>query len=73
VLSAVNALPGCVFWPDSLSYAASDLGRVRGHRQVTDAYLESLAADRADAILALLDESLALSHPEGTSLVPDVS
>lgn len=72
VLRAVHALPGCEFWPDSLSYAASDLVRVRGHRQVTDAYLVSLAAAGADAMLATLDEGLVQSQPEGTLLVPAV-
>lgn len=70
LLDAVHALPACQFWPDSLSYAASDLGRVRGHRQVTDAYLVSLAATRADAVLATLDEGLVQSHPERSLLVP---
>jgi uncharacterized protein len=72
VLRAVHALPGCEFWPDSLSYAASDLGHVRGHRQVTDAYLVSLAAGRPDAILATLDERLVQWRPDGTLLVPAV-
>ncbi len=72
VLRAVHALPGCAFWPDSLSYAASDLDRVRGHRQVTDAYLVSLAAGRADARLATLDEGLVQSHPERTFLIPAI-
>lgn len=72
VLRAVHALPGCEFWPDSLSYAASDLGRVRGHRQVTDAYLVSLATGGADATLATLDEGLVQSHPERTLLIPAV-
>lgn len=70
LLEAVHALPGCEFWPDSISYAASDLGRVRGHRQVTDAYLVSLAATRADAVLVTLDDGLAQSHPERSLLVP---
>jgi uncharacterized protein len=67
LLRAVHALPGCEFWPDSLSYAASDLGRVRGHRQVTEAYLVSLATRRADARLATLDEGLAQSIPDTRS------
>ena len=70
VLRAVHALPGCEFWQDSLSYAASDLGRVVGHRQVTDAYLVSLAAGHTDATLATLDEGLVQSYPERTLLVP---
>ena len=72
VLRAVHALPGCTFWPDSLSYAESDLGRVRGHRQVTDAYLVSLVAGEADAALATLDEGLVQSHPEQTLLIPAI-
>lgn len=70
VLRAVHALPGCEFWPDSLSYADSDLAPVRGHRQVTDAYLVSVAAARADAALATLDERLVRAIPDRTLLVP---
>jgi len=70
VLRAVHALPGCEFWPDSLSYVGSDLGHVRGHRQVADAYLVSMAAGRADAALATLDEELVRSQPDLTLLVP---
>lgn len=73
VLRAVHALPGCRFWPDSLSYAGSDLDHVRGHRQVTDAYLVSLAAARTDAALATLDERLVRSRPDRTVLVPTIS
>ena len=43
LLRAVHDVPGCEFWPDSVSYANADLGHVRGHRQVTDAYLVALA------------------------------
>jgi uncharacterized protein len=70
VLRAVHALPGCEFWPDTLSYVATDLDHLRGHRQVTDAYLASLAATRADSILATLDEGLARSLPDRILLIP---
>jgi len=70
VLRAVHTLPGCEFWPDSLSYVGSDLGHVRGPRQVTDAYLVSMAAGRADAVLATLDEGLVQSRPDRTLLIP---
>jgi predicted nucleic acid-binding protein len=70
VLRAAHALPGCEFWSDSLSYVATDLGHVRGHRQVTDAYLVSVAAGRADSALATLDEGLAQALPDRTVLVP---
>ena len=72
VLGAIQALPACEFWPDSLSYTAADLDRVRGHRQVTDAYLVSLAADRPDALVATLDEGLVQSHPERAVLISAV-
>lgn len=70
VLRGVHALPGCDFWPDSVSYARADLGHVRGHRQVTDAYLVSLAADHPGSRLATLDGGLVQVLPDLTSLVP---
>ena len=70
VLRAVHRMPGCDFWPDSLSYVDADLGHVRGHRQVTDAYLVSLAAGRVGTAVATLDEGLALELPDLTLLVP---
>jgi toxin-antitoxin system PIN domain toxin len=70
VLRTLHAMPGVDFWPDSLSYVASDLGHVRGHRQVTDAYLVSLAAEHADSVVATMDEGLARSQPGRTLLVP---
>ncbi|GAA4863401.1 TA system VapC family ribonuclease toxin [Actinomycetospora straminea] len=73
VLRALHALPGCEFWADALSYADAPLDRVRGHRQVTDAYLAGLAASGGrDARLATLDEGLAQELPELTTLVPPV-
>jgi uncharacterized protein len=70
LLRHVHALRGCEFWPDGLSYADVDLHHVRGHRQVTDAYLVSLAAARPEAKLATLDEALARQLPETTLLLP---
>lgn len=70
VLRAVHALPRCDFWPDSVSYADAGLDHVRGHRQVTDAYLASLAAGRPGSLLATFDEGLVQELPELTTLVP---
>lgn len=70
VLRAVHAAPGFEFWPDSVSYAVADLGPVRGHRQVTDAYLVGVAASRAGGVLATLDEGLAQVYPDRTLVVP---
>jgi uncharacterized protein len=70
LLRAVHALPGCEFWPDSVSYADAGLAHVRGHRQVTDAYLASLAAAAPGSSLATLDEALARELPDLTTFVP---
>lgn len=70
VLRALHAMPRCTFWPDALSYADAALGQVRGHRQVTDAYLVALAAAQPDARLATFDLSLARELPEGTVAIP---
>lgn len=72
VLGAVRAMPGCAFWPDSLSYVGTDLRHVRGHRQVTDAYLASLAAGSPGSTLATLDRGLAHELPELTTLIPAI-
>ena len=69
VLAAVRASPRCEFWPDALSFADVDLSGIRGHRQVTDTYLASLAAGRG-ARLATLDAALAARHPQTCVLVP---
>lgn len=70
VLRAVHALPACDFWPDSLSYATADLSAVRGHRQVTDAYLVGLVAASGGARLATLDLALAQAHGDLALLLP---
>lgn len=57
------------FWPDSISYADAALTHVRGHRQVTDAYLASLAASHG-ALLATFDEALAGTLSKFVALIP---
>lgn len=69
VLRLVHAHPRCQFWPDDSSYLDVDLPALRGHRQVTDAYLAAVAR-RHDALLATLDAGLATLHPEVTRLLP---
>jgi toxin-antitoxin system PIN domain toxin len=69
VLRRIRGLPAYEFWADSVSYADVDLDHVVGHRQVTDAYLVSLARAN-DAALATLDQGLARSVPEHTLLLP---
>lgn len=69
LVAAVRDNPRIEFWGDDISYADVDLGALRGHRQVTDAYLAALAASRG-LRLATLDEGLAASHPDGALLIP---
>ena len=70
VLRLWHAHPRCEFWADSVSYAEADLAHVRGHRQVTDAYLASLAAARDGSRVATLDQGLAQAKPDLVLLVP---
>jgi hypothetical protein len=58
VLRRLRARPGYEFWGDSVSYADVDLSHVRGHRQVTDAYLLGLVREHPGARLATMDEGL---------------
>ncbi len=71
VLRLLHAHPRCEFWADSVTYADADLSGVRGHRQVTDAYLVALASAQGDARLATLDRGLAKAHPELTELITE--
>ena len=71
VLRLLHAHPRCDFWADSVTYADADLSGVRGHRQVTDAYLVALVAAHGDARLATLDRALAQTHPQMTALIPE--
>jgi hypothetical protein len=69
LLAALRESTKADFWPDSISYADTALEHVTGHRQVTDAYLASLAASHR-ARLATLDEALATTLPDYAELIP---
>lgn len=69
LLGELHASARCEFWPDSISYVEATLGHVIGHRQVTAAYLASLAVRRA-GLLATFDEGLARSMPQQVLLIP---
>lgn len=56
------------FWADDRPYEASTLRGVVGHRQVTDAYLASLARGN-EGRLATFDHGLAALHPDVAELV----
>jgi toxin-antitoxin system PIN domain toxin len=70
LIGAVRADPRVDFWPDDLSYDDVDLTHVVGHRQVTDAYLASLARHHG-GVLATMDAALHATLPEATLLIPE--
>lgn len=69
VLEALEAARGVEFWPEALSFRGVDLTHVVGHRQVTDAYLATLAAERGGR-LATFDVGLARELPGSVVLIP---
>lgn len=68
MLAVLATFPGFEFWPDDLSYRGVDLELIGGHKQVTDAYLVSLARSKGGK-LATFDEALAALYPE-VELIP---
>lgn len=69
LLTALHQSPRVEFWPDSISYVDAAIQHVTGHRQVTDAYLASLATTQG-ARLATLDEALFRTLGELVELIP---
>jgi toxin-antitoxin system PIN domain toxin len=69
VLDGIRSLEWHEFWPDSIPYEADHLAGVIGHRQVTDAYLVTLARHHGGT-LATLDRGLAALHRTDVELVP---
>jgi uncharacterized protein len=63
VLKSICAHPKHCFIPDDLDALELPWQAIRGHRQVTDAYLAALARKHG-AKLATLDKALALVHPD---------
>jgi uncharacterized protein len=67
LLESISSLPRHTFWPDDVSYLEMPTRGIRGHRQVTDAYLVLLARKHGGE-LATMDQALAAVH-EGTVLI----
>jgi hypothetical protein len=63
LLEAVVSMERHEFWPDSLSCTSLPWRQIFGHRQVTDAYLVSLAKHHSGR-LATLDAAMATVFPE---------
>ena len=67
ILLGLRALPGHVFWPDSISLMDPDLvdsGRLLVHGQVTDSYLLALAMAH-QGLLATFDRRLVVDAVRG--------
>ena len=72
LLRAMTAVDGHEFWPDEIDCVAVGFSsnlRVTGHRQVTDAYLFSLARMRSGC-LATLDRRMLRLLPQGERTSP---
>ena len=67
-LRRVHEIARWRFWPDDLPYADSDLSTVRGHRQVTDSYLASLARHHGGRLVTV-DRALAARLPDVVELL----
>jgi toxin-antitoxin system PIN domain toxin len=63
VLAGVTAHARHRFWPDSLGYADISWRGVLGHRQVTDAYLASLARHHGGRLVTF-DSGLVALHAD---------
>ena len=72
MLRTMTARDGHVFWPDDLDWVTSGFlagVRISGHRQVTDAYLFSLALARSGC-LATLDRRIRRLLPRNERASP---
>jgi uncharacterized protein len=63
VLHGISSHPRHRFWADDLSYGDIAWQGVIGHRQVTDAYLASLARHHQGRLVSF-DSGLAALHPD---------
>jgi len=68
ILTGLHTHPKVAFCADALSYRDVDLTALRGHKQLTDAYLVALATAH-DARLATFDKALAATHSERVLLL----
>jgi hypothetical protein len=69
VLESFLTNPRHEMWPDDRPYSRDVLRGVIGHRQVTDAYLVSIAKAK-NGVLATLDRGMAAAYPGTVELVP---
>ncbi len=68
-LALLRQMTGHEFWDEGFSYEEVKPKGIRGHRQVTDAWLAELARKRGGK-LATLDAGLAQEHADVAELIP---
>ena len=69
VLDGLRAQPWHRYWSADLPFQASHLDGVRGHRQITDAYLVALTKANGGRLVTL-DRGIAALHADVELLVP---
>ncbi|MST49321.1 PIN domain-containing protein [Mobiluncus porci] len=67
-LLQLSSFEGCTTITDDLTYDNANLEGITGHKQVTDVYLAELAKHQ-EALLATLDQKIALLRPDLVFLV----
>jgi len=72
IVGEIHQVPRHHFWNDALSYSDIDYRGVIGHRQVTDAYLVSLAGENKGK-LATMDKGLSELHTRNSVWVPPLA
>ena len=70
LLEAIEEMSDHAFWSDDVPYSSVRFTGVIGHRQVTDAYLASLARHHGGR-LATMDGALAALHDDIAELIPE--
>lgn len=68
-LHRLSAHPDHVYWEEGFDYLEVPFAKVQGHRQVTDAWLATLARRRNGKLLTL-DAALAALHRDVALLAP---
>ena len=68
-LDRVRNHPRHIFWPETFGYEEVQMTRVRGHRQVTDAWLAEFARRRGGK-LATMDHGLATDQADVAVIIP---
>ncbi len=68
LMQGLSQDPNHQFWSDDIDFDAGVLAGVRGHRQVTDAYLVALAKAKG-GVLVTFDRGIAELRPTAVELI----